>query len=125
VSYERQPPALTILTLLEVPATGGDTAWVSQVAAYDRLSDPIKKLLEGLTAEHDGTPQADGARRDGKFVRREPVKNEHPMVRVHPVSTCVVKSRVWLSGPVGHRTESSMGQPWLHEAYCRLEGRGV
>lgn len=86
VSYEHQPPALTILTLLEVPATGGDTAWVSQVAAYERLSAPIQKLLEGLTAEHDGFRQAEGARRDGKFVRREPVTSEHPIVRVHPVS---------------------------------------
>ena len=85
VSYERQPPALTMLTLLEVPATGGDTAWVSQVAAYERLSEPIKRLLEGLTAEHDGFKQAEGARRDGKFVRREPITSEHPIVRVHPV----------------------------------------
>jgi len=86
VSYEHQPPGITILTLLEVPQTGGDTAWVSQVAAYDRLSDPIKKLLEGLRAEHSGFPQAEGARRDGKFVRREPVKSEHPIVRVHPAT---------------------------------------
>jgi sulfonate dioxygenase len=92
VSYEHQPPALTMLTLLEVPGTGGDTAWVSQVAAYERLSEPIQKLLEGLQAEHDGFKQADGARRDGKHVRREPVKSYHPIVRVHPVSTfeCVV-----------------------------------
>ena len=76
-----------MLTLLEVPATGGDTAWVSQVAAYERLSDPIKRLLEGLTAEHDGFRQAEAARRDGKFVRREPITSEHPIVRVHPVST--------------------------------------
>lgn len=77
-----------MLTLLEVPATGGDTAWVSQVAAYERLSDPIKRLLEGLTAEHDGFKQAEGARRDGKFVRREPITSEHPIVRVHPVCKC-------------------------------------
>ncbi|KAH8594562.1 hypothetical protein B0O99DRAFT_625213 [Bisporella sp. PMI_857] len=86
VSYEHQPPALTILTLLAVPATGGDTGWTSQVAAYERLSDPIKKLLHGLRAEHSGFPQADNARRDGKFVRREPVKSDHPIVRVHPVT---------------------------------------
>ena len=85
VSYEHQPPALTMLTLLEVPGCGGDTAWVSQVAAYERLSEPIKLLLEGLRAEHDGFRQAEGARRDGKFVRREPVKSDHPVVRVHPV----------------------------------------
>ncbi len=85
VSFEHQPPAITILTLLEVPHTGGDTGWTSQVVAYERLSEPIKKLLEGLSAEHSGFQQAEKAREDGKFVRREPVKSEHPIVRVHPV----------------------------------------
>ncbi|KAB5513318.1 dioxygenase-like protein [Coniochaeta sp. 2T2.1] len=86
VSYERQPPGITILTLLSVPPRGGDTAWASQTAAYEPLSDPIKKLLEGLRAEHSGFPQAEGARRDGKFVRREPIRTEHPVVRVHPAT---------------------------------------
>lgn len=89
VSYEHQSPGITILTLLNVPSTGGDTGWVSQVAAYERLSEPIKKLLEGLRAEHDGYRQAENARRDGKFVRREPVKTDHPIVRVHPVSVSI------------------------------------
>ena len=86
VSYEHQPPGITILTLLSVPGTGGDTGWVSQEAAYERLSPPIQQLLEGLRAEHSGFPQADSARRDGKHVRREPIKSDHPVVRVHPVS---------------------------------------
>jgi len=86
VSYEHQPPAITILTLLQVPSTGGDTGWVSQVAAYERLSEPIQKLLEGLRAEHSGFPQAEGATRDGKFVRRAPVISKHPIVRVHPAT---------------------------------------
>jgi sulfonate dioxygenase len=86
VSYEHQTLGITLLTLLTVPSTGGDTAWVNQTLAYERLSEPIKKLLEGLRAEHSGFPQAENARRDGKFVRREPVSSEHPIVRVHPVS---------------------------------------
>jgi sulfonate dioxygenase len=86
VSYEYQPLGITLLTLLQVPETGGDTAWTSQAAAYDRLSQPLKVFLKGLKAEHSGFPQADNARRDGRFVRREPVKSYHPIVRVHPVT---------------------------------------
>ncbi|KAI1637568.1 TauD-domain-containing protein [Biscogniauxia mediterranea] len=86
VSYEHQPPGITLLTLLAVPSTGGDTAWTSQVVAYERLSEPVQKLLEGLRAEHSGFPQAENARRDNHFVRREPVKSHHPIVRVHPVT---------------------------------------
>jgi len=86
VSYEHQPPGITILTLLSVPSTGGDRAWASQTAAYARLSPPIQSLLESLRAEHSGYPQAEGARRDGNFVRREPVNSEHPIVRIHPAT---------------------------------------
>ncbi|KAK9414955.1 putative Dioxygenase-like protein [Seiridium unicorne] len=86
VSYEHQPPGITILTLLAVPSSGGDTGWTSQVAAYQQLSEPIKALLQGLRAEHSGFPQADNARRDGKHVRREPCKSDHPIVRIHPVT---------------------------------------
>ncbi|KAF9872907.1 TfdA family Taurine catabolism dioxygenase TauD [Colletotrichum karsti] len=86
VSYEHQSPGVTILTLLSVPETGGDTAWVSLTAAYARLSRPIQRLLEGLRAEHSGFAQAENGRRDGKFVRREPVKSQHPVVRIHPVT---------------------------------------
>jgi sulfonate dioxygenase len=86
VSYEHQPPAITILTLLQVPSTGGDTGWVSQVAAYERLSPPIQKLLEGLRAEHSGYTQAENAARDGKHVRRAPVISKHPIVRIHPAT---------------------------------------
>ncbi|KAI8711610.1 TauD domain-containing protein [Fusarium sp. LHS14.1] len=84
VSYEHQPPGITILTLLSVPPSGGDTIWASQTAAYARLSTPIKTLLEGLRAEHSGYPQAEKACRDGRHVRREPVKSEHPIARIHP-----------------------------------------
>ena len=134
MSYERQPPGLTLLTLLSVPASGGDTAWVSQVAAYERLSDPIKRLLERLEAEHDGFRQAENARRDGKFVRREPVKNNHPIVRVHPVSSSLsthrsvimmaVCSGIWLT-LLGDRRKSPVHQPRLHTPHHRLERRRV
>ncbi|ORX95875.1 dioxygenase-like protein [Clohesyomyces aquaticus] len=80
VSYEHQPPGITILTLVQVPETGGDTGWTSQAAAYDRLSEPLKLFLDGLKAEHSGFGQAENARRDGHFVRREPVKSYHPIV---------------------------------------------
>lgn len=90
VSYEHQPPGITILTLLSVPSTGGDTGWVSQAAAYERLSQPLKTFLEGLRAEHSGFPQAEGAARHGHHVRREPILSEHPIIRIHPVSSIKV-----------------------------------
>ncbi|KAH0612680.1 uncharacterized protein H6S33_009060 [Morchella sextelata] len=91
VTYEVQPPGTTFLYALDIPKTnggysGGDTAFVSQVEAYNRLSEPFKQRLEGLTAIHSGHEQADLARRKGGVVRREPVANEHPIVRTHPAT---------------------------------------
>eukprot|EP01132_Coremiostelium_polycephalum_P013363 gene13363-16291_t len=38
-----------------LPEFGGDTLWASGIAAYEALSEPFKKLLDGLTATHDFT----------------------------------------------------------------------
>src|SRR5689334_6057882 len=54
VSCDEQPPMGSILYLTEVPEAGGDTLFANMYTAYDKLSDPIKRLLEGLTAIHDG-----------------------------------------------------------------------
>jgi len=86
VSYELQPPSYTSLKLLHFPPTGGDTLWISGYAAYDRLSYPMREFLENLTAVHSAKEQAEGATRDGIHVRRDPVQNNHPIVRTHPVT---------------------------------------
>lgn len=136
MSYEHQSPGITILTLLSVPPTGGDTGWASQTAAYSRLSKPIQTLLEGLRAEHSGFPQAENARRDGKFVRREPVKSEHPIVRVHPVSKHGFFGERGGTRPprlarepnatfLGHWREGALRQSRLHEEDHRSQRRGV
>lgn len=65
---------------------GGDTLWSSQYAAYDVLSAPMQKYLEGLTAIHSADMQAQGSRDLGRTVRREPVTTEHPLVRTNPVT---------------------------------------
>jgi len=86
VSYEKQPPGTTLFWILEQPKQGGDTLFVSQVEAYNRLSDEFKKRLEGLRAVHSAVYQADHSRKRGGPVRREAVESEHPLVRQHPVT---------------------------------------
>jgi sulfonate dioxygenase len=56
--------------------SGGDTLFLSQVEAYNRLSSEFKKRLEGLRALHSAVPQADHSRNRGGPVRREPVETE-------------------------------------------------
>ncbi|KZW02620.1 TauD-domain-containing protein [Exidia glandulosa HHB12029] len=88
VSYELQPPGLTTFFLLSQPTTGGDTLFLSQVAALKRLSPQFVAFLRTLKAVHSGVEQANYSRSGnrGGVVRREPVEHVHPVIRKHPVT---------------------------------------
>lgn len=60
---------------------GGDTLWASGYEAYERLTPPFQKLLEGLTAIHSST--VSGLPGGGKRLRacvRVSVKGETDVV---------------------------------------------
>ena len=86
VSCDPEPPLGTILHMHEVPPVGGDTLFASMYAAYETLSEPMKRLLDGMTAIHDGEHvyrgRYEGAREEGKAYPRA----EHPVIRTHPVT---------------------------------------
>lgn len=86
VTYEQQPPGTTFLYVLDNPEVGGDTAFVNQVEAYNRLSPALKERLHGLKAVHSGFEQAEFSLKRGGVDRRDPVKTEHPLIRTHPVT---------------------------------------
>lgn len=86
VSYEKQPPGTTFLYILDGPDTGGDTLFVDAVTAYKRLSPLFQERLHGLKATHSGIEQVNAAAARGSIKRREPVVNEHPIVRTHPAT---------------------------------------
>ena len=52
VTFSQTPPMAGILAAKQLPTTGGDTLWSSCSAAYEALSTPMQRLLEGLTATH-------------------------------------------------------------------------
>jgi taurine dioxygenase len=52
VTFIETPPFGAVLTPRLLPPNGGDTLWSSTVAAYNALSEPVRRLIDGLTAEH-------------------------------------------------------------------------
>ncbi|CAG9975952.1 unnamed protein product [Clonostachys byssicola] len=86
VSYELQPPGTTFLFAIEVPESGGDTLFVNQVKAYERLSPAFRERLAGLKVVHSAHEQADAALRNGGQLRRDPITSVHPLVRTHPAT---------------------------------------
>lgn len=86
VSCDPEPPLGTILYMLEVPPVGGDTLFASTYAAYETLSEPMKRLLSGMTAIHDGEHVYRGRYAGVRDEARTFPKAEHPVIRTHPVS---------------------------------------
>lgn len=74
-----RPPALNVLSAREIPV-GGDTMWSNQYLAYERLSDGMKDLLQGVRAEYTAARLASLGGGDGGEVP----SNLHPVVRTHP-----------------------------------------
>ena len=96
ITFEKRPSDYAILKIHNLPTTGGDTLWASAYEAYDRLSTPYKKFLEGLTAVHSAQRFKIVAARHGRSIRTDPrgapdnVGDElrviHPVIRTNPVT---------------------------------------
>jgi taurine dioxygenase len=94
VTFTATPPLAGILAAKQLPPAGGDTLWSSNLAAYEALSAPLKRLLEGLSAEHSvvksfpagrwGADPAFKERYERAVAKHPPVT--HPVVRTHPAS---------------------------------------
>ncbi len=93
-SYDLEPAMGSILLAREVPAQGGDTLFASMTAAFDALSDGMKRTLRALYAVHSSrhvfgtagsTKRAD---LKGRIGNAEKVMADmvHPVVIRHPDS---------------------------------------
>ena len=79
-SFLPNPPAHAILAAQELPEVGGDTMFANQYLAYKRLSEGMKRLLDGLRAIHRGAKLAAAAGADDSGEKLQ----SHPVVRTHP-----------------------------------------
>ena len=59
--------------------------FANMYAAYESLSEPIRNMLDGLTAIHDST-KAHSDRKPGQGSDMLFPRAEHPVVRVHPMT---------------------------------------
>ena len=66
-----------------MPPIGGDTLFASMYAAYEALSDPMRRFLGGLTAIHDGARNYEGRQAAPERSAGFP-HAEHPVIRTHP-----------------------------------------
>ena len=94
--FRAEPEFGSILRAVECPLAGGDTIFVSLVAAYEGLSDELKRYVESLSAVNDfmklhGSPAKARSWVGDNFermdaMRRDNPPTEHPLVRTHPIT---------------------------------------
>ena len=91
-TFREAPPFGTVLCSKIIPDIGGDTAFVSMNAIYERLSPKWQSFLSGLEAVHDfkpfkalfsGTPE--GREKLRRLEDMYPAAT-HPVVSAHPVT---------------------------------------
>jgi taurine dioxygenase len=92
-SYLEVPARATMLYSIEVPKSGGNTLFANQYAAFDDLTDAMKRRIETLIAVHHyGNRKVED---EMSRVAASPLTTEqkakmplitHPIVRPHPVT---------------------------------------
>lgn len=92
-SYLEVPARATTLYSIEVPKKGGNTLFANQYAAYDGLSDAMKRRIEPLVGIHHygNRKERDEASRTAASMLTPEQKAKmplitHPLVRKHPVT---------------------------------------
>jgi alpha-ketoglutarate-dependent taurine dioxygenase len=87
VTFVPNPPMGSILRGVVVPPYGGDTQWINLAVAYERLSEPLRTLLDGLHAVHHNQlpiKRGDMPPALAKQFLGSGLRAVHPVVRVHP-----------------------------------------
>ena len=89
-SYLEKPPFGSILQAHVLPETGGDTCFASMYAAYDALSEPMRAMLDGMTARHSTERVLQTTRERGNVSydneQDSTVGRSHPIVTVDPLT---------------------------------------
>lgn len=95
-TYLAQPPRATLLYAVETPTHGGDTLFTSTAAAYEALSDGMRRLVDSLVGVNSASLKYGGGRTamhksiGGMKVHdtdtADALEAEHPVARTHPLT---------------------------------------
>jgi taurine dioxygenase len=87
-SYLDEPPMGSLLYALELPPYGGDTLFASQHAAYEALSEGLRRVLGELIGVNSSAKAEVTRSREDRLreagVASKVLTGKHPIVRTHP-----------------------------------------
>ena len=101
-TFQKKPPARTLLYALDVPPKGGDTLFANLQEAYESLSKGMQESLSRLRALHSSIrsygPNASLKTHLENMTitneKEEPDFESHPVIRKHPVTG---KPALWIN----------------------------
>lgn len=95
-AYLETPPLGTMLFCHEAPDHGGDTQYASGYAAYEALSNGLKRTLDGMVGINSAELKHSGGRARSAssyknmnladLDRAPAIVAEHPVIRIHPAT---------------------------------------
>jgi taurine dioxygenase len=89
VSFRRRPAMMSLLYAIELPEEGSNTLFCNMYSAYETLSDPVQRFLDGLEARHDFAVNTKVGFAN-ETIEEQDLEGQnaaiHPVVRVHPDS---------------------------------------
>jgi len=131
VTWRLEPSLGSVLRAIELPEVGGDTLFSDMNAAWEGLSDEIRRRTEGLTAVHDFTRVFGGHLGADALTKKraEFPPAEHPVIRTHPETgrKGIYVNAAFTSHIVGMSEAESRSllqrlyrQAWIPETQCRF-----
>ncbi len=128
MSYLADPPKASMLYALEIPPSGGDTAFANMYAAYESLPDDLKRRAAGLRVKHDGTYNSGGYLRAGVTATDDPRAAPgmlHPLVCTHPETgrRCLYLGRrrnAYIEGLPLEQSETLLDEIWRYASRAEI-----
>jgi taurine dioxygenase len=130
-SYDDEPAMASILVARELPKQGGATKFANMSAAYDDLSDGLKKTLSTLTALHanehlygEGGYFSNTDLADKLAENIEVSQAKHPVIITHPESKrpILYVNKGHTVGIEGWKTEEAFALlNYLYDHGCKNE----
>ena len=114
-TFQKTPPARTLLYAVDVPPKGGDTLFANLQDAYESLSTGMQESLSRLRALHSAVrsygPDASLKNHLENMIitneKEEPGFESHPVIRKHPVTG---KPSLWINPTYTIRFEGMTDQ---------------
>ncbi|MEK9754690.1 MAG: TauD/TfdA family dioxygenase [Rhodospirillaceae bacterium] len=122
MSYNDEPPRMSLLYALEVPPAGGNTSFLNMYLAYETLPSDLKEIADRFSCKHDASRNSAGELRKGFRDMGDPREIPgavHPLAPVHPVTgrRALLLGRrrnAYIPGLTLAESEDALERLWAH-----------